>query len=126
MEKLVNISELCKILNLIDAKTKKPLSHTLRYWEKEFIQISPKKINNQRYYSQKDIEIIKFIKTLIRDKKISIKGVKKILANDIKKLDDQHIDSLRIDHYKKNLKLKSKKILENIKKLKIYGKKNTP
>ena len=104
MEKLVNISELCKILNLIDAKTKKPLSHTLRYWEKEFKQIKPKKINNQRYYSQKDIEIIKFIKTLIRDKKISIKGVKKILANDIKKLDDQHIDSL--DCHYKNLKLK--------------------
>ncbi len=53
MSKLINISELCKLLNLIDPKTKKPLNYILRYWEKEFPQIKPKKINNRRYYSKK-------------------------------------------------------------------------
>ena len=53
MNKLINISELSKILNLIDPKTKKPLNHILRYWEKEFKEIKPKKINNRRYYSCK-------------------------------------------------------------------------
>ena len=62
MNKLLNISEASKILNLIDPKTKKPLNHVLRYWEKEFNEIKPKKINNRRYYSQKQIEIIKLIK----------------------------------------------------------------
>ena len=48
MSKLINISELSKMLNLIDPKTKKPLNHVLRYWEKEFKEIRPKKINNRR------------------------------------------------------------------------------
>ena len=43
MNKLISISEASKILNLIDIKTKKPLNHILRYWEKEFKQIRPKK-----------------------------------------------------------------------------------
>ena len=51
MTKLINISEVSKIVNLIDPTTKKPLNHILRYWEKEFTQIKPIKINNQRYYS---------------------------------------------------------------------------
>ena len=51
MEKFFKISEISKILNLVDPKTNKPQNHVLRYWEKEFKQIKPKKINNQRYYS---------------------------------------------------------------------------
>ena len=47
MSKLINISELSKMLNLIDPKTKKPLNHVLRYWEKEFKEIRPKKINTR-------------------------------------------------------------------------------
>ena len=53
MSKLINISELSKMLNLIDSKTKKPANHVLRYWEKEFKEIKPKKINKRRYYSSK-------------------------------------------------------------------------
>ena len=125
MDKLINISKLCKILNLIDPKTKKPLNHTLRYWEKEFPQIKPKKINNHRYYSLKDVETIKIIKLLIKDKKISIAGVKKILSPGIKKLDDYDNSSLRNQYIKKNIKIKSSKLLEKIKRLKNYGKKNS-
>ena len=125
MDKLINISKLCKILNLIDPKTKKPLNHTLRYWEKEFPQIKPKKINNHRYYSSKDIETIKIIKLLIKDKKISIAGVKNILGPGIKKLDDYDNSSLRNHYLKKNIKIKSSKLLEKIKRLKNYGKKNS-
>ena len=113
------------MLNLINPKTKKPLNHTLRFWEKEFIQIKPKKINNQRYYSEKDIEIIKIIKVLIKDKNISIKGVKKILSSNRKKLDDHYIDSLQVSFLRNNLKLKSKNLLNKIEKLKNYGKKNS-
>ena len=43
MSKLINISELCKLLDLIDPITNKPLNHILRYWEKEFSEIKPKK-----------------------------------------------------------------------------------
>ena len=42
MNKLIGISEMSKILNLIDPITKRPLNHILRYWEKEFKEIKPK------------------------------------------------------------------------------------
>ena len=125
MNKLVNISEASKILNLIDPKTKKPLNHVLRYWEKEFNEIKPKKINNRRYYSQKQIEIIKLIKFLLRNKGMTIFGVKKLMNLKINNLDDNDLRSLNVDYYKNNLKEKSKLLLEKLKKIKTYGKKNS-
>ena len=125
MNKLISISELSKMLNLVDPKTKKPLNHILRYWEKEFSSIRPKKINNRRYYSAKQVEIIKRVKFLLRNKGMTILGVKKILNLNIKKLDGNNDHSLKADHYKNFLKIRSKAILEKINKLKNYGKKNS-
>ena len=123
MNKLLNISELSKILNLVDPKTKRPLNHILRYWEKEFKQIKPKKINNRRYYSPKQVNIIKMIKFLIKNKGITISGVKSIINLNTNKLDDYNSHSLKADYYKNTLKTKSKKLLEKINRLKNYGKK---
>ena len=125
MNKLINISELSKILNLVDTNSKKPLNHVLRYWEKEFKQIRPKKINNRRYYSLKQVEIVKMIKFLLKNKGMTIQGVKSILDLNINKLDDYNSHSLKAEYYKKNLKLKSKNILKKINKIKNYGKKNS-
>ena len=125
MSKLINISELSKILNLIDPKTKKPLNHVLRYWEKEFKEIRPKKINNRRYYSSKQIEKIKFIKFLLKNKGMSIMGAKKMLNLNRNKLDDYQSDSLKAEYYKENIKLKSKLLLNKINKIKKNGKKNS-
>ena len=58
-------------------KQKNLLNHILRYWEKEFKEIKPKKINNRRYYSLKQVEIIKMIKFLLKNKGMTISGVKK-------------------------------------------------
>ena len=125
MNKLINISELSKILNLVVSNSKKPLNHVLRYWEKEFKQIRPKKINNRRYYSLKQVEIVKMIKFLLKNKGMTILGVKSILDLNINKLDDYNSHSLKAEYYKKNLKLKSKNILKKINKIKNYGKKNS-
>ena len=125
MNKLINISELSKILNLVDTNSKKPLNHVLRYWEKEFKQIRPKKINNRRYYSLKQVEIVKMIKFLLKNKGMTILGVKSVLDLNINKLDDHNSHSLKAEYYKKNLKLKSKNILKKINKIKNYGKKNS-
>ena len=125
MNKLISISELSKMLNLVDPKTKKPLNHILRYWEKEFSSIRPKKINNRRYYSAKQVEIIKRVKFLLRNKGMTILGVKKILNLNINKLDGNNDHSLKADYYKNFLKTRSKAILEKINKLKNYGKKNS-
>ena len=65
MSKLVGISEMSKILNLIDPSTKKPQNHILRYWEKEFKQIKPIILKKRRYYSQNQVEKIRLIKFLL-------------------------------------------------------------
>ena len=125
MNKLYNISELAKILKLIDTKTKKPLNHTLRYWEKEFKEIKPKIINKRRYYSFKQVEVIKKIKFLLKDKGMTILGVKNLLKLNTNKLDENNLNSLKRDHYRSFLKSKIKTILKKINKIKLHGKKNT-
>ena len=125
MSKLINITELAKLLDLIDPKTKKPSNHILRYWEKEFKQISPKKINNRRYYSLEQVEIIKKIKYLLKNKGMTISGAKNIIKLKTNKLDDANIDGLKADYYRKSLKAKSKLLLEKIYRIKNHGKKNS-
>ena len=125
MSKLITISELSKILGLLDPVTKKPLNHILRFWEKKFKQIKPRKINNQRYYSKNQVEIIKMIKYLLKNKGMTIEGVKKTLNLNINKLDVYDLDSLKTNYYKINFKEKANKLLNKINKLKKHGKKNT-
>lgn len=125
MDKFFNISEVSKILNLIDPNTKKPLNYILRYWEKEFKIIRPLKIRNRRYYSSKQLEIIKMIKFYLKNKGMTISGVKSLLLTNINKLDDDKFIGLKDQYLKAKLKKKSKIILEKIKKLKKNGKKNS-
>ena len=126
MSKLINITELSKSLNLINKSNNKPLNHVLRYWEKEFKQIKPKKINNRRYYSQKQVEIIKKIQFLLKTKGMTISGVKNVLNTKINKLDDYNSNSLKADYQLRVLNKKRKKVLEKIKKLKLlWQKKHT-
>ena len=124
MTKLINITELAKILKLVNVSNKKPLNYILRFWEKEFKQIRPKLINNRRYYTVEQVELIKKIKFLLKDEGMTIKGAKNILNKKIKELDDNNSNSLQAVYYKKALKDKSSRILDKIKKLKKYGKKN--
>ena len=125
MTKLISITTLSKILNLVDPKTKKPKNYILRYWEKEFKEIRPKKINSRRYYSLKQIEIIKMIKFLLKNKGLTISGAKDLINSSINKLDDTNVLSLKADYYKNSLSTKSKSLLEKIKKIKKNGKKNS-
>ncbi len=123
MDKLINISELSKLLKIVNIKTKKPSNYILRYWEKEFKQIKPIIIKNRRYYSRKQINVIKLIKFLLKDKGMTINGVKNVLTSNINSLDDYNSYSLKADYHKEVIKDKSKKILEKLKKIKKYGKK---
>lgn len=56
--------------------------YVLRYWETEFEQLKPQKNRaGNRVYSNKDINLILYIKTLLREKKYTIEGAKKVLGN---------------------------------------------
>ncbi len=51
--------------------------HILRYWEKEFEHLNPRKNRGgNRIYSSRDLKIIKAIKKLLREENLSLKGAK--------------------------------------------------
>ena len=75
-----SIGEVAEILNLVDSKTGKLSTHTIRFWEKEFKQIKPQIFaGKRRYYDRNTIEILKKIQFLLKNKGMTIKGAKKYL-----------------------------------------------
>ena len=68
-------------------------SHVLRFWEKKFSSINPKKSSSgRRYYSQEDIETLLMIKKLLYVEGFTIKGAVSIIdkksQQDKKNIDD--------------------------------------
>ena len=74
------IGEVAKELGLVDKKTGHLQTHTIRYWESQFKQVKPTvRAGRRRYYSAKDLKVINYIKFLLKEKGLTINGVKKIL-----------------------------------------------
>ena len=118
-KKLINISEVAKQIGLVDIKNGKLLTHTLRFWETKFHQIRPTIMSgNRRYYSQKDVNTIKLIKFLLKDQGLTIDGAKKIMSKKVNTLDDYKTSSIKAEYLKNIIKIKSKIILDKIKKIK--------
>ena len=108
--KLLNISELSLKLGLINKKTKKPSNHTLRFWESKFKQLKPTILTGgRRYYSVKDIEIVKMIFFLLKDQGMTIFGAKKAMNENLKHLDDTKTSSIKATYYEEEIKKKNKK-----------------
>lgn len=60
--------------------------YVLRYWESEFPQIRPSRADSkQRTYQKKDLELIKEIKRLLYDEKLTLEGARKRLKSQIPK-----------------------------------------
>ena len=69
-----SISEVSKITDIEQ--------YVLRYWETEFEQLTPQKNRaGNRIYTNKDIRLILYIKELLRERKYTIEGAKKILED---------------------------------------------
>lgn len=116
--KLLTISEVVKVFNLRNSKTKKISTHTLRFWETKFKQLKPTILSGgRRYYSEKNIEILKVIIFLLKDQGLTINGAIKAMNNKTKELDVTKALSIKGNYYKKSIKLKSIQILKKIKKL---------
>ena len=118
------IGEVAKILGLINKKNGSLATHTIRFWEKKFTQIKPKILSGKRrYYSNKEIRLIKFIKYLLKEKGLTIKGAKAVLNNPKSfTLDDTRKYSVSSQSFDKD-KIKNKiqkisKIVDEIKDLK--------
>ena len=115
------IGEVAEILEL-DSIGNKKNTHTIRYWETEFKQVKPIIINRRRHYDNKNIDLLRKIKFLLKDKGMTISGVKKQLNEDYFDIDPSENKSINA----LNLKFKLNKINKLIKDLKTSnGKKNS-
>ncbi len=115
------IGEVAEILELESTRDRKN-THTIRYWENEFKQIKPIIINKRRHYDEKNIDLLKKIKFLLKDKGMTISGVKKQLNEDIFDIDAKQNKTINA----LELKFKVDKINKLIKELKnSNGKKNS-
>ena len=116
-----SIGEVAKDLKLINSKTGKLNTHTIRFWEKEFKQIKPKIFaGRRRYYDKKTIEILKKIRFLLKEKGYTINGVKKFLVNKSPFNLDETFNS-SINTSKNNLRSKLEKISNLAKEIKKLG-----
>lgn len=68
-----NISEVSKITEL------KP--HVIRFWELQFSQLKPIKLNQRRYFTYDKINLLNTIKNLLHEQKFTIEGAKKFLSS---------------------------------------------
>ena len=110
------IGEVAKILKLKENKKGNLPTHIIRFWETQFKQIKPKILNsNRRYYDEKTINLLKKVKFLLKDQGMTIKGVKKILNNEVSlKLDEIADKSIKAENLKNKL-VKISKIIKELK-----------
>ncbi len=113
------IGEVAKILQLKSKKKGVLPTHTIRFWETQFKQIKPKILNaNRRYYDEGTINLLKKVKFLLKDKGMTINGVKKVLKGEESlELDEMANNSIKADNLRNKLN-KISNIIKNIKKLK--------
>ncbi len=83
------------------ARLCKVKTHTLRYWEKEFEELSPSKRRGRRYYQQQDLEVIRNIRSLLHDKGFTVTGARQRMADSSKSFGSQaKSDSDNYDRYR--------------------------
>ena len=114
--KYKSIGEVAKILNLVNNKKSSLSTHTIRFWEKEFKQIKPMFFSGKRrYYDENSIKVIKKIKFLLKDKGMTLKGVKKVLNSEDSDIDELYNNTINQKYLIKSKLNKTKNILTTIK-----------
>ena len=115
-KKYKTIGEVAKLLNLINKKNGSLSTHTIRFWEKEFKQIKPKIFTgNRRYYDESTINILQKIKYLLKDKGMTLNGVKKVLNSNNSDIDEIYNTSINQKNIIKSKLKKIKKLISEFK-----------
>ena len=113
------IGEVAKILELKSKSGQKTPTYTIRFWEKKFKQIKPKVFTGKRrYYDKTNVDLLKKIKFLLKDKGMTINGVKKLLNSGYSNgLDEISNKTIRNDNLKNKI-TNIVKIIKNLKNIK--------
>lgn len=76
----------------------------LRFWEKEFENINPKKTKGgTRQYTKKDVQEIEIVYGLVRDKGLTLEGARQVLKTNKTELDRRVEAMHRLQNVKKEL-----------------------
>lgn len=95
-KKFYRISDVSELLNL-------PQS-TIRFWEKEFSELRPRRSGGgTRYYTPNDIEILKIIRFLIKDKRLTIEGAREHLRRNRADMERKHLVVERLQSIRSRL-----------------------
>ena len=114
--KYKTIGEVAKILGLYNKKNGSLSTHTIRFWEKEFKQIKPKIFSgNRRYYDDNLINTLKKIQFLLKDKGMTLIGVKKVLNSENSDIDELYNTTIKQKNIIRSRIKNIKKIITNIK-----------
>lgn len=99
MKLYYSISEVAELLSVNTS--------LIRYWEKEFPQLKPNKIaNGERRFTQKDIDLLKQIQSLLKDQGYTIEGARKTLKTETTSINhDKRLQEVekKLDHMKEQL-----------------------
>ena len=86
----LNYYTISKTAEIIGVQT-----HVLRFWEKKFFVLKPKKSpSGRRYYSSSDIEYLHMIKKLLYEQGFTIKGAVNLINQKYKKQSLNSQDSI--------------------------------
>ena len=86
----INFYTISKASEIIGVQT-----HVLRFWEKKFFVLKPKKSpSGRRYYSSSDIEYLHMIKKLLYDQGFTIKGAANLINQKYNKQSSNSHDSI--------------------------------
>ena len=115
-KKYRTIGEVAQILNLVNKNKGSLSTHTIRFWEKQFKQIKPKIFEgNRRYYDDKLINLLKKIKYLLKNKGMTLNGVKNALNEQNSDIDELYNITIKQKNIIKSKINKIKKIIKDIK-----------
>ena len=80
-------------------------AYVLRYWESEFKLLRPKKNPaGQRVYRQRDLDLVRRIKTLLYDERLTLEGAKKRLLGESRRGPEQLELGIRETQYAEALR----------------------
>lgn len=95
-KKFYRIGDVAEILNLPQP--------TLRYWEKEFSELRPRRNEGgTRLYTPNDIEILRVIKFLVKEKGLTIEGAREHMRRNRRSIDRTHRTIRRLQQIRARL-----------------------
>ena len=101
-----NASEEKRYYNISEVAEKLGIeASTLRYWESQFPTISPRRNDNKkRFYTEEDIENVRMVQYLLKQRNLTIKGAKLALEENKGQVERLYEAARRLESIREEVK----------------------